>query len=50
MVVTLGITAWIFGTSPVDAEGFPILSDKSGLVALIANGYVFCFGCTAPRL
>jgi MFS family permease len=45
MVVTLGITAWIFGTSPVDAEGFPVLSRESGLVALIAaNGYVFCFG------
>src|SRR5512132_4223805 len=45
MVVTLGIMAWIFGTSPVDAEGFPVLSRESGLVALIAaNLYVFCFG------
>ena len=45
MVVTLGIMAWIFATSPVDAEGFPVLSRESGLVALIAaNLYVFCFG------
>jgi MFS transporter, SP family, sugar:H+ symporter len=45
MVVTLGIMAWIFATSPVDADGFPVLSRESGLVALIAaNVYVFCFG------
>jgi MFS transporter, SP family, sugar:H+ symporter len=45
MFVTLGIMAWIFGTSPRDAEGFPVLSEDAGLVALIAaNVYVFCFG------
>ena len=45
MVVTLGIVTWIFGTSPVNADGFPVLSRKSGLIALIAaNVYVFCFG------
>jgi sugar porter (SP) family MFS transporter len=45
MVVTLGTMAWIFGTSPVNAEGFPVLGSTSGLVALVAaNLYVFCFG------
>ena len=45
MVVTLGTMAWVFGTSPVNAEGFPQLSSGAGTAALIAaNLYVFCFG------
>jgi sugar porter (SP) family MFS transporter len=45
MVVTLGTMAWIFGTSPVNAEGFPVLGSTPGYIALIAaNVYVFCFG------
>ncbi|MGZ9103044.1 MAG: MFS transporter, partial [Rhodoplanes sp.] len=45
MVITLGAMAWVFGTSPVNAEGFPVLSTNSGTVALLAaNIYVFCFG------
>jgi sugar porter (SP) family MFS transporter len=45
MAATLGTMAWIFGTSPVNAEGFPVLGSTSGFVALIAaNLYVFCFG------
>ncbi len=45
MAITLGIMAWVFGSSPVDAEGFPMLSHHAGTVALLAaNVYVFCFG------
>jgi len=45
MVVTLGTMAWIFGTSPVNEEGFPVLGETAGLIALLAaNLYVFCFG------
>ncbi|MGZ8996089.1 MAG: sugar porter family MFS transporter [Rhodospirillales bacterium] len=45
MVVTLGTMAWIFGTSPVNEEGFPVVGSTAGLIALIAaNLYVFCFG------
>jgi sugar porter (SP) family MFS transporter len=45
MAITLGLMAWVFGTSPVDQEGFPVLSSQSGMVALLAaNVYVFCFG------
>jgi sugar porter (SP) family MFS transporter len=45
MLVTLGAMAWVFGAAPVNAEGFPMLSSNSGLVALLAaNIYVFCFG------
>lgn len=45
MVLTLGTMAWVFGTSPVNAEGFPVLSTTAGTVALLAaNIYVFCFG------
>jgi SP family sugar:H+ symporter-like MFS transporter len=45
MVVTLGVMAWVFGTSPVNAEGFPELGSTAGLIALLAaNLYVFCFG------
>jgi len=45
MALTLGAMAWVFGTSPVDGEGFPVLSANSGTVALLAaNIYVFCFG------
>jgi hypothetical protein len=45
MAITLGRMAWVFGTSPVDQEGFPVLSSQSGMVALLAaNVYVFCFG------
>ena len=45
MVVTLGTMAWIFGTSPVDEQGFPILGSTPGFIALVAaNLYVFCFG------
>ncbi len=45
MIVTLGALAWVFGTSPINAEGFPVLSSAAGLVALLAaNIYVFCFG------
>lgn len=45
MTITLGAMAWVFGVSPVNAEGFPVLSSGGGLVALLAaNIYVFCFG------
>lgn len=45
MAITLGLMAWVFGTSPVDQEGFPMLSSQSGMLALLAaNVYVFCFG------
>ncbi len=45
MVITLGALAWVFGTSSINAEGFPVLSSAAGLVALFAaNIYVFCFG------
>jgi len=45
MLITLGAMAWVFGTAPVNAEGFPVLSSQGGLVALLAaNIYVFCFG------
>jgi MFS family permease len=45
MVLTLGTMAWVFGSSPVNAEGFPVLSTNTGTVALLAaNIYVFCFG------
>ncbi len=45
MVLTLGTMAWVFGTSPVNAEGMPVLSTTAGTVALLAaNIYVFCFG------
>ena len=45
MAATLGTMAWIFGTSPVNAEGFPVLGSTPGYIALIAaNVYVFCFG------
>ncbi len=45
MVVTLGAMTWVFGTAPVNAEGFPVLSSSGGLIALFAaNIYVFCFG------
>ncbi len=45
MVLTLGTMAWVFGASPVNAEGFPVLSTTAGTVALLAaNIYVFCFG------
>lgn len=45
MVVTLGMMAWIFGTSPVNEQGFPVLGSTPGFIALIAaNVYVFCFG------
>lgn len=45
MAVNLGIVAWIFGASPVDSDGFPLLSGGAGLAALLAaNAYVFCFG------
>jgi len=45
MALTLGTLAWVFGTSPLNEEGFPILSANAGLVALLAaNIYVFFFG------
>lgn len=45
MVVTLGAMTWVFGTAPVNTEGFPVLSSSGGLIALFAaNIYVFCFG------
>jgi MFS transporter, SP family, sugar:H+ symporter len=45
MLITLGTMAWVFGTSPVNAEGLPVLSYNAGTVALLAaNIYVFCFG------
>lgn len=45
MALTLGTMAWIFGTSPVNAEGFPVLGSTPGMIALFAaNLYVFCFG------
>jgi SP family sugar:H+ symporter-like MFS transporter len=45
MVFTLGLMAWVFGTAPLDANGFPLLGAQSGMVALLAaNIYVFCFG------
>jgi MFS family permease len=45
MLITLGTMAWVFGTSPVNAEGLPVLSYNAGTIALLAaNIYVFCFG------
>jgi MFS transporter, sugar porter (SP) family len=45
MAITLGAMAWVFGSSPVNADGFPVLSSSGGLIALLAaNIYVFCFG------
>lgn len=50
MVVTLGAMTWVFGTAPVNAEGFPVLSSTAGLIALFAaNIYVFCFGFPGVR-
>ena len=44
MAVTLGILAYLFGTSPME-EGNLKLSESNGLFALIAaNAYVFFFG------
>ena len=45
MTVTLGALAWIFGSSPLDAQGRLALTGSAGLSALIAaNAYIFCFG------
>jgi SP family sugar:H+ symporter-like MFS transporter len=45
MAVTLGIMAFIFGTTPLDAGGQPHLAATPGLIALFAaNAYVFAFG------
>ncbi len=45
MLLTLSTMAWVFGTAPLDADGFPQLSGSAGVIALIAaNLYVFCFG------
>ncbi len=45
MALTLATMAWVFGTAPLDAEGFPQLSGSAGPIALVAaNLYVFCFG------
>ena len=44
MAITLGILAYLFGTSPME-EGNLKLSESNGLFALIAaNAYVFFFG------
>ncbi|MDJ0848148.1 MAG: sugar porter family MFS transporter [Myxococcota bacterium] len=45
MALTLATMAWVFGTAPLDAEGFPQLTGSAGPIALVAaNVYVFCFG------
>ena len=45
MTITLGAMAWVFAISPLNAEGFPVLSPSAGLTALFAaNIYVFFFG------
>ena len=45
MAVFLGILAFVFGTSPVGADGNLALSRSAGLVALVsANLYIVAFG------
>jgi MFS transporter, SP family, sugar:H+ symporter len=45
MAVVLGVLAWLFGSSPLDAQGKLAMSGSAGLAALVAaNVYIFCFG------
>lgn len=45
MAATLGTMAYIFGTAATNAAGEPILTDASGMVAVVAaNLYVVFFG------
>jgi len=45
MAFTLGVLAWIFGSSQLDDHGKLALTGSAGLSALIAaNAYIFCFG------
>jgi SP family sugar:H+ symporter-like MFS transporter len=45
MAVILAVLGWLFGSSPLDAQGNLAMSSSAGLAALIAaNAYIFCFG------
>jgi SP family sugar:H+ symporter-like MFS transporter len=45
MAVVLAVLAWLFATSPLDAQGKLAMTGSAGLAALIAaNAYIFCFG------
>src|ERR1051326_7611844 len=45
MAVILGVLAWLFGSSPLDAQRNLIMTRPAGLAALLAaNLYIFCFG------
>jgi SP family sugar:H+ symporter-like MFS transporter len=45
MAVILAALAWIFASSPLDAQGKLAMTSSAGLAALIAaNAYIFCFG------
>ena len=45
MAIILGVLSWLFGSSPLDAEGRLAMTSSAGLAALIAaNAYIFCFG------
>jgi MFS transporter, SP family, sugar:H+ symporter len=45
MTFTLGVLAWIFGSSALDENGKLVLTSSAALSALIAaNVYIFCFG------
>jgi len=45
MAVILAVLAWIFASSPLDAQGKLLMTSSAGLAALIAaNAYIFCFG------
>jgi MFS transporter, SP family, sugar:H+ symporter len=45
MAVVLAVLGWLFGSSPLDAQGALSMSSSAGLAALIAaNAYIFCFG------
>lgn len=47
MVIMLGLLTFVFGTSPLNAEGQPVLEGASTVVALIAfNLYVAFFAAT----
>lgn len=47
MVVMLGLLTFVFGTSPLNAEGQPVLEGASTVIALIAfNLYVAFFAAT----
>jgi SP family sugar:H+ symporter-like MFS transporter len=45
MAIILGVLAWLFGSSPLDAQRNLIMTRPAGLAALLAaNVYIFCFG------